>query len=537
MSAVTAKLRSINDIDRELQRIDSELAERELSEFIRQAWPALEPDVEYLHNWHIDAIADYLKSVSDGQILRLLINMPPRSLKSSVVTVTWPVWTWLKKPFEKFMCTSYSSELSTMHSVDRRGLIESEWFQERWEDRFELASDQNVKSYFVNDRGGEMFSTSMTGSGTGFGCDKLIVDDPHNPQKAESEKERGTAIKNFRKTFSRRLNNKKTGAIVIVMQRLHEKDLAAVALEMGYVHLCLEGQTKKRRFIMLPASLPRGHAVMCDCGVCTQRVRDEAKRQGIPVPAEERESPEVGEFIERAKGDYLHSDREGEAEHAQAKLELGPEGYSHQYDQQANPEDGIKFKRKNFRYFDRRGDHFVLYLPNGEVKRILKSQCRKIAIADTAMSEKKSADYTVIGEIFVTPEKDLLLDEVLRERMEDPEVEAAIRTAILRMNSLAVEEKANGTAIFQRLSREGLPIKGIPAEGDKISRSSTASIYCANGKIYFRANAPWLSDFENELLLFPNAAHDDQVDMLSYAAIEISQDLTFDLPSGPVGAY
>jgi predicted phage terminase large subunit-like protein len=533
-AAAIPNIQSMSDVDRELLRIDAELCERSLSEYLRQAWPVLEPEVTYLHNWHIDCIADYLTAVDLGQILRLVINVPPRSLKSTEVTIGWPTWTWTKKPWEKFMCSSYAAELSTEHSVDRRSLIESEWYQDRWGHVFELSSDQNVKSHFTNDRGGAMFSTGMTGKGMGFGCDKLIIDDPHDAQKAESEKERKTVIGNFRKKFSRRLNDKKTGAIVIVMQRLHAEDLAGVALEMGYTHLCLEGQAKKRRFISIPTTLPKGCPVVCDCATCTQRARDDAKRQGIPVPPEEREPPKTGKYIEREKGEYLHEEREGEAEHAQAKVELGPQGYAHQYDQLANPEDGIKFKRKNFRYFEDKGDHLVLHQPNGAVKRVLKSECIRVAIVDTAMSEETTADYTVIGEWWFTRDKDMLLDEILRERMEDPEVEAAVRNAIRRCAYLVVEKKQNGMTIFQRLVREGLAIRAITAEGDKIARSTTASIDSANGKIYFRANAPWLGDYENELLQFPNGAHDDQVDVTSYASIEKASEMMLEMPSGPV---
>ena len=525
-------------IDASMEDIDTALAELSLAEFIKQSWGVLHPEEEYLHNWHIDAIAEYLEAVNAGQIRRLVINMPPRALKSTCVTIAWPVWTWIGKPSTKFMITSYSADLSAEHSVNRRTLIESEWYQNRWGDRFELSSDQNAKNHFTNTHRGAMFATSMTGAGSGFGCDNLIVDDPHNPKKAESEADRKSANNAFRLQFSRRLNNKKKGAIAIVMQRLDAGDLAGIALEMGYTHLCLEGISPKRRFILLPSSLPPEHPITCDCSICTDAAREKAKKEKLPPPPEEA-GPPVGAYIERQKGEYLHEAREGKREHIEARVELTSSGYAKQYDQRPSPEEGSKFKREWFQYFTDDGSYYTLHGRDGKRRRWLKELCRKFATADTAMTEEKTSDYTAVGIWAVTPENDLLLLEVIRERMEDPVVDRLLRGLILsgRVPYLAIETKGNGKTLFQRFVADGLTVRELKAEGDKMARATLASIDMENGKVFFLAEAHWLSDYELELIQFPNGGHDDQVDMTSYAAIEKGQTLSVTDPTdSPVSA-
>lgn len=540
-------------LDEEL--IAREWAERKLVKFLEQAWTILEPETPFLPNWHLDCIADYLEGVAAGHITRLIINMPPRALKSTIVTVMWPVWMWGpgKRPSSKWMMTSYDAKLSTQHSIFRRTIIESEWYQERWgmevrrpEEGYgvEIADDRNVKNHFANDRRGEMFSTSMTGAGSGFGCDFLVFDDPHNPRKAESEAERNSAKEAFRLQFSRRLNNKKTGAIVGVAQRLHEDDLPGLCLELGYTHLCLEGISPKKRYILLPSTLPPGCPIHCDCGICTDKRILEAKKAGLPPPPEEASAPpSEGRYYEREKGEYLHEEREGAAEHATARKELGSAGYSGQYDQRPNPKEGLKFKRQWFRYFRDAGDHFELLKPNPaggqQIERVMKSLCTFFGTVDTAMTEETVNDPTGMGLWALTPKKDLLLFDVVCEHMEDPDVERLLRGVLesRRVHYLAIEKKVNGLTLFQRFVREGYHIKALKAEGDKLTRSTAAAIDMENGKIFFLADAPWLGGYELELLQFPNGSHDDQVDVTSYASIEKGKDFDISIPSGPIGSY
>ena len=148
---------------------EAELLEGSLPEFVRAAWPVLEPGTPYLSNWHIDAVSEYLEAVTAGQITRLLVNMPPRYGKSILITILWPVWEWIRRPETRWLFASYSGSLSVKHSVDRRTVIRSDWYQERWGDRYRLADDQNAKAEFSNDRRGVMVATSIGGTATGKG--------------------------------------------------------------------------------------------------------------------------------------------------------------------------------------------------------------------------------------------------------------------------------------------------------------------------------------------------------------------------------
>src|SRR5260370_36916942 len=134
-----------------LDELDAELASRSLREFVRQAWPIVEPFTPFVPGWHIDAIIDHLEAVSRGQIRNLLINVPPRHMKSLLVSVFWPAWEWLRSPERRWLYSSYGAQLSIRDSVKCRRLIESPWYQRLWGDRFALTSDQNTKGRSDND--------------------------------------------------------------------------------------------------------------------------------------------------------------------------------------------------------------------------------------------------------------------------------------------------------------------------------------------------------------------------------------------------
>ena len=170
-----------------LVEIDTERAVRSLREFVRQAWPVVEPSTPFVPGWHIDAIIQHLEAVTGGQIRNLLINVPPRHMKSLLVAVFWPVWEWIRWPQRRWLFSSYSAQLSIRDSVKCRRLIESPWYQERWADRFALTSDQNTKGRFDNNRSGYRLSTSVGGSATGEGGDRIVCDDPNNVNEVESD--------------------------------------------------------------------------------------------------------------------------------------------------------------------------------------------------------------------------------------------------------------------------------------------------------------------------------------------------------------
>ena len=231
-------------------------AQTSLREFFRQSWPVLEPQTQCIPNWHIECIAEHLEAVSAGEIRRLIINIPPRMTKSLLVSVAWPCWEWIEAPAQRWIFCSYAGSLSTMHSLVRRNLIASPWYQERWGRRVRLKADQNQKSEFENTASGRMTATSITGATTGKGGNRLVLDDPQDPRQAASDLERQAAIDFYTGTLSTRLDDRRRGAIVLIMQRLHEQDLTGYILstETGWTHLSLPMRAEKRTEVSYPRS-------------------------------------------------------------------------------------------------------------------------------------------------------------------------------------------------------------------------------------------------------------------------------------------
>lgn len=150
-------------------------AESSLYEFVRQAWPVVEPGVPFVEGWHLQVICEHLEAVTRGEITKLLVNIPPRHAKSTIVSVMWPCWEWLSRPHEKYLCASYSSVLSTRDNVKARRLITSPWYQSIWRDRFMLTGDQNQKQRFENNKTGYRIATSVGGTATGEGLSLIHI--------------------------------------------------------------------------------------------------------------------------------------------------------------------------------------------------------------------------------------------------------------------------------------------------------------------------------------------------------------------------
>lgn len=227
-----------------------------LEDFFIEAWPIIEPGTPLQNNWAIGYVAEHLEAVADGQITRLAISIPPREAKSNLVTILFPDWVWITKAWKRFMAISYSQDLATEHSVKRRRVIESPWYQSKWSSVFQLAADQNRKNIFENTAGGAMIATSAGGTATGKGANIQIYDDFINPKEAESEVERKEKIESYKHTFSNRLNDPKHDAKIIVAQRTHRNDLTGYVLkeEGNYVHIELPIVAAQRVEYSFPVS-------------------------------------------------------------------------------------------------------------------------------------------------------------------------------------------------------------------------------------------------------------------------------------------
>lgn len=217
--------------DQALIELDQGDAKESLIRFVELAWPVLEPEAPFVSGWAVEAVAAHLEAVSRGQIRKLLINIPPGCTKSMLVNVLWPAWEWgpLGKGAHRFISASYERGLAVRDLVRCRDLICSEWFQARWP--MGLKEDQDQKTFYVNDRTGWRFASSVGGALTGYRGDRIIIDDPHDVKRAESDAERAEARRWFTETLPTRMNKIAESAMVMVMQRLHEQDLSGLVMK------------------------------------------------------------------------------------------------------------------------------------------------------------------------------------------------------------------------------------------------------------------------------------------------------------------
>lgn len=234
-----------------LEDLDKYESEQSLRNFIKLAWPILEPGRVFTPGWHIDAICDHLEAVSNGSITRLLINVPPGCMKSLTTNVFWPAWEWgpLDRPSSRYVGASYSQDLTIRDNRRCRTLIQHPWYQRLWGHKFQLTSDQNAKVRFDTDKTGFKIATSVAGLGTGERGDRFIIDDPHNVREGESEIVREGVILWFTEVVPTRINDPEKSAIIVIMQRVHELDVSGYILskELGYTPLILPMEFEPER--------------------------------------------------------------------------------------------------------------------------------------------------------------------------------------------------------------------------------------------------------------------------------------------------
>jgi hypothetical protein len=222
-------------------------AEESLHEFFLQAWHVLEPNTPLVDSWHYELICQYLELITRGEFrkrypdkLGLIINVPPRTGKSTLVSVSWPCWSWIDRPGMRFLCASYSDQLASEHSLNRRNLITSRWYQSRWGDRFMLSADRNRINDFGNDKMGVMTGTSVGGTMTGLGGDVVVGDDLLCQDDAFSDAAKAATNRWIDGTMSTKLNSPASGAFVHISQRLAEDDPSGHLLEQAkekWIHI------------------------------------------------------------------------------------------------------------------------------------------------------------------------------------------------------------------------------------------------------------------------------------------------------------
>jgi predicted phage terminase large subunit-like protein len=444
---------------KKISKLYYELLKHDLPTFIGKTFQSVDPGTRYLDNWHISLIAEYLEAARRGKFTRLIINMPPRALKSICVSVAWPAWLLGHNPSSRIMAASYSAPLAVKHSLDCRMVLQSSWYKQVFPN-VQIARDQNEKYKFMTTARGFRFATSVGGTTTGEGGNFLILDDPLSPAQAMSATTRDMANHWFDHTFASRLNDKEKGVIVLVMQRLHPQDLTGYLLAKGgWTHLCL------------------------------------------PAVATARETHDFRTVKHvRDVGELLHKERESAALIERAKIELGSAAFAAQYQQNPLSEESAMVRPWWFKRY--------LVAPASE--RIVQSW-------DTAIKSEAHHDATVCLTFCEHEGKSYLLDaEMLR--VEYPELKRAFMmlTEKWKPQAILIEDRASGQQLIQDARRETqLPIIARNPKSDKITRFAAVSALIEAGRVLLPEQAQWLADFEAEIFGFPNVPHEDQVDALT----------------------
>ncbi len=438
--------------------------------FIFKSFKTLHPITCFQENWHIDLIIDYLKAVEQGKIKRLIINIPPRSMKSICVSVAWPAFLLARNPSKKIIVVSYSQALSYKHSQDCRTIMHSNWFKHYFPET-KITKGNNNKAKLATSKQGFRFATSVGGTLTGEGADIIILDDPQSPLRIQSNNEREKTIKWFEQTLISRLNDKINGRIVIVMQRLHADDLSGHLINKGGWDLLK-----------------------------------------IPIIAESEELINFGDFqYKRSAGELLDNKRYDDCTLNQIKQEMGNYAFSAQYQQEPKHLNSSFIKQTWLKY----------YLKE-EIQHI-KDEIIIYQSWDCAIKAKDHSDYSVCLTIGVANNCYYLLD-VFREKLEYPYLKKSVIKLYEKFqpNTILLEDKASGQQLIQELTLSGinnncknvLPIIPIIPKYDKLTRMILISPIFESGRFFLDKTALWKDDFENELFNFPYSKHDDQVDSL-----------------------
>jgi predicted phage terminase large subunit-like protein len=480
---------SMLDIE-EIRREKAKRCKESFAYFFTHAWPTIEPARPLIPGMHIDACCEHLQAIGDGLLHRLVVNIAPAHAKSSIFSVAFPAWIWARNPYERFLCASYAMDLAIRDNRYCRALIESEWYQSLFSDVFQMAGDQNVKSYFENDRRGYRQATAVRSSGTGKRATCLIIDDPNNGMAGEAET---TAAREwFGRTWQSRLNDQEKGSMIVVGQRLRDKDLTGHILELGgWEHL----------------NLPEEYA---PSRKCVTSIWEDPRT-------------EEGELLCEK---LLNKEQNDELKHI-----LGPIDYSAQYGQEPIPPGGYVFKKEHERLFtiDYQSECYLLHTPDG-MRAVPMSQCSLHMTSDVAAKAKEQNDFTVFCVWAVTPRMEVLLLFVFRDHLTIPrQVEKGYEFYQAYVNgrfqAFWFEDVAYQSALGQFLLEKGVPcLEFHPQDhGDKVLRAGGASIQMRIGNVYFLAHASWLEAWRDEIYKFPTAEHDDQVDNLSQICIVIKQ--------------
>jgi len=438
----------------------------DFASFLRKVFHTLSPGQTFVPGWHYRAIAYQLSRIYRGEINRLIINMPPRSLKSTAASVAFPAFVLGRDPTRRIICASYSGELAHKLSNDFRAVLASAWYRAAFPGTV-VGPYKDSETEIELTRRGFRLATSVGGTLTGRGGDLIVIDDPLKPIDAISEAKRNAVNEWIASTVVSRLDDKRSGAIVIVMQRVHLDDLTGFVL----------------------------------------RQSDDWTVLSLPAVAEQFETIQLSEYEakERAPGDVLSPEREPLAILERLRLQLGSDLFSAQYQQAPVPPGGAMIKRHWVqRYWS---------LPTTS------SRPFTLQSWDTAAKGGPDNDWSVCTTWHQTDESQWYLLDVWRGRVDYPTLKSRVEELAKRWNAdqVLVEEAGTAIGLLQELRLRVQGITGITPERDKETRMSVASAKFEALQVHFPERASWLPELETELFSFPGSRHDDQVDSISQA--------------------
>jgi predicted phage terminase large subunit-like protein len=432
--------------------------------FLHRCMQTLNPGANFMANWHIEAISYQLQRVRAGEVTRLIINLPPRYLKSLTVSVIFPAFMLGHNPRLKIFGISYGNELSSKHAADFRAIVESSWYRRAFPNmRIARAADSDVKTT----QRGYRKSTSVSAALTGMGGDMFIIDDPQKPVDAQSELLRNGVTQWFSNTLRSRLDNKETGVIIVVMQRVHLLDLTGYLTENS----------------------------------------DEWTVLSLPAITEVDEQIALGpdQFHVRHAGEALHPAYESLATLERLREEVGSDVFAAQYQQAPVPPGGAMIRKQWLRYYDVAPERTY--------------RTKVIQSWDTAAKNGAQNDWSVCT-TWLIHEKHFYLLDVTRGRYEYPRLRetAAALAERFKPSVIMIEDASTGIALAQELRQAGTyAVRPIPVERDKIGRLYVQQSKFEAGLVLFPKSARFLAELETELLTFPQGKTDDQVDSISQA--------------------
>lgn len=481
------------------------LAELYFYEFYKQAWPWMEGNTPFVDGWHARIICEHLEAVANRQIKNLLINMPPRCSKSTLVSIAFPAWRWIHNPVERYLCASYSFSLSSRDSQKCRALIQSPWFQKNWGHRFQLSKDQNTKKRFDNNATGYRIATSSGSGTTGEGGSVLIADDANNAADAESDVHRANRIDWWNTIWSTRLNDRKNDCRIVVQQRVHEGDISGFILG----HDDSNEWTK----LILPMEYEVGRP-----------------SKTIILPST---NGKIWEDPRTKEGELLWPEKFDAKAVQSLKNDLGSEyRVAGQLQQRPSPAEGGIIKKAWFCWWK--------HSTPPEIEFVVQSW-------DTALTANKMSAFSACTTWGVFHDhnyvENLILLSMWRGKIEYPELRERVKRLYYDYRDTGepnptlkgrpvdlclVEAKASGDPLIQDLNRSGIRVQSFLPKGDKISRVRYITPLIEGGRVWLPAKAPaydrllpYADEFIESVACFPNADSRDLVDTMSQALTKL----------------